>query len=284
MKNSEFGLQKKDLVYWILILVLVIITVLTIRLGDNSDVISYVGFGGTIASILLAIVALIYSFFQAATSINTTTVLQDSAKRIEDVTKKLDKVDDIKEITKQLESSLREMMEIKSNIIETSVSIEKGIHEVSQLGQALSQKIESKVIEVSNGDNSSDSITLEVSFTYLEFLLIYSLILASDNKREFNISKFSDFIYSKNGKSEEFRYFTKGEKADVKHRMLGFFDGVYFHYFYGGKLIFATGKYESMIVHSIDPRLEKKIIDEKEEALNETDLVLPVIDDISNIN
>lgn len=57
-------ITKKDLGYWILILVLAIITILTWRLGDNPDVIGYLGFGGTIASILLAVVALIYSFFR----------------------------------------------------------------------------------------------------------------------------------------------------------------------------------------------------------------------------
>lgn len=286
MKNLESKLQKKDLGYWILILALVIIMLLTTKLGDNSDVISYVGFGGTIASILLAIVALIYSFFQTAASGNTTAVLQDSAKRIEDVSKKLDKVDDIKEITKQLGSSLHELIEIKTNILETSASIEKGINEVGQLRQAFSQEIESKsnVIEVSKGNDSNDSIILKVSFTYLEFLLLYSLMLAKNNKTEFNMSKFSEFIYNKNGKSEKLRYFTKGEESDVKHRMLGYFDGVYFQYHYGGELIFATGTYESMMVHSIDSRIEKKIIDGKEEILNETDLFLPIIDDISNIN
>lgn len=64
MKFWKPVIEKKDMGYWIVILVLVLIGVLTVKLGDNPDVIDYLGFGGTIASILLAVVALIYSFFR----------------------------------------------------------------------------------------------------------------------------------------------------------------------------------------------------------------------------
>ncbi|QXE01743.1 hypothetical protein [Terribacillus sp. DMT04] len=61
VKNSR--IEKKDMGYWIVILVLIMVGQFTFFYGDKNDIVSHIGFGGTIVSILLAVVAIIYSFY-----------------------------------------------------------------------------------------------------------------------------------------------------------------------------------------------------------------------------
>lgn len=57
-------ITKKDMAYWLAIILLFTIFWVSSYLYEDIDTVSYISFSGTIVSIFLGIVAIIYSFFQ----------------------------------------------------------------------------------------------------------------------------------------------------------------------------------------------------------------------------
>lgn len=85
--------NKRDFFYIVGFLVLAIIFIVSGRLTvEDKDVVDYVGFAGTIVSILLAVIAIIYSFYQSSTYENSTQKLDITANKIEGITKELSEV------------------------------------------------------------------------------------------------------------------------------------------------------------------------------------------------
>ncbi|HDR4424675.1 TPA: hypothetical protein QCP92_000210 [Bacillus cereus] len=82
--------EKKDLAYWLIIIILFAVSTYTYKYSSNDDVITHWGFAGTIVSIILAIIAIVYTFFDNFTSKSSHQKLEESADRIKDITKKLD--------------------------------------------------------------------------------------------------------------------------------------------------------------------------------------------------
>ncbi|TGM88715.1 hypothetical protein [Leptospira licerasiae] len=66
---------KKDLVYWIIILIIILVHKATTDSLENLQLINYIGFSGTLVSIILALVAIIYSFYQSYQNTTITTNL-----------------------------------------------------------------------------------------------------------------------------------------------------------------------------------------------------------------
>jgi hypothetical protein len=104
---------KRDFYYIVTFLVLLLIFIFAGRLADNTQVVDYVGFAGTIVSILLAVIAIIYSFYQSSTYESATSKLDSSAQKIEIATTKLSNVS---ELEKVLEDFKMEVKEIRSGV------------------------------------------------------------------------------------------------------------------------------------------------------------------------
>ena len=68
--SGIFGqVGKKDLCYCIILLVFIIVACVTFWVGGKgNDIVSYLGFAGTITSIILAVVAIFYAFVQNVSS------------------------------------------------------------------------------------------------------------------------------------------------------------------------------------------------------------------------
>lgn len=273
-------ITKKDLGYWILILVLAIITILTWRLGDNPDVIGYLGFGGTIASILLAVVALIYSFFQTAASGNTTAILEDSAERIEVVTKSLERVDGIAEIAQKLEDSLFILESVNTNVKTATGIFEEGTKKFESLyAQKVNDSGFNKPTSSVQEESSELLSDLELMYkdndlTKIEFLILYSLLLVNKEKKVFNLKRFSIFFMSTNA---DF-YKSDIERSQFRIRMLGYFDAIALQYS-RNKLVKINGSFNDVKVYKYDTELEKLIL--KKAGSNYEGLILPTIDDIT---
>ncbi|WP_367888028.1 hypothetical protein [Bacillus wiedmannii] len=58
----------KDFIYWIIGLTILLIYFMTLKLTKNSEVVDYISFGGTLISIVLAIIAIIYAYQQGRQS------------------------------------------------------------------------------------------------------------------------------------------------------------------------------------------------------------------------
>ncbi|EOP00138.1 hypothetical protein [Bacillus cereus] len=117
--KTETGLhdwvQKKDLIYWLIIVMVCAISHYTYKYKDSEQLISHWSFGGTIVSIILAIIAIVYTFYDNFTSKSSVQQLENSAEKIKDITKKLDSnqlvnsSNKIEDISVQLESIMSNM-------------------------------------------------------------------------------------------------------------------------------------------------------------------------------
>ncbi|CAM4516448.1 hypothetical protein [Paenibacillus typhae] len=111
MKNTTREIiTKKDLFYWIVFLLITILLTTTLRLTPNAQVVDYFSFGGTLASILLAVVAMIYSFYQSFSMQSSSERLNDSVNKIEKSLDNLEEFDEgLQKITYEIGIAGREL-------------------------------------------------------------------------------------------------------------------------------------------------------------------------------
>lgn len=180
--------EKKDLAYWLIIIILFAVSTYTYKYSTNENVIAHWGFAGTIVSIILAIIAIVYTFFDNFTSKSSHQKLEESADRIKDITKKLDsnnlvdssnKIEEIGsklevitfKMDKQLESINNEINKMHNNTNQSFSQFNKKLD--SHLGLA-NQNTNNE----SKGKASPDSVDLEHFFyTYGEVTLWNKLSL-----------------------------------------------------------------------------------------------------------
>jgi hypothetical protein len=172
-ESKEKFPSKKDLYYIVSFLIVALVFVIAGRLADNIQVVDYVGFAGTIVSILLAVIAIIYSFYQSSTYANANSKLDSSADKIRDATEKLSNVSEIKSMMTEFKSevvSLKESMEdVKSKV----GKVDSGLSAIKQSfddGIMSSNKVQGEFTEgftqefFDNFVNSSSKITLAILF------------------------------------------------------------------------------------------------------------------------
>lgn len=91
MNDKLEMVEKKDLIYWLIIVSINLVWILTCRFGNNSTVLNYFSFAATTVSIILAVIAIIYSFYVSAQSMTINDKLVFAADRIEGVTNILER-------------------------------------------------------------------------------------------------------------------------------------------------------------------------------------------------
>ena len=89
-KTLTSWIEKKDLLYWLLLILLGSISLFTYQYKDATEVISHWGFAGTIVSIILAVIAIGFTLFQTLSSNLSSEKIAVSADKIEKVTNNLD--------------------------------------------------------------------------------------------------------------------------------------------------------------------------------------------------
>ncbi|MCP9277390.1 hypothetical protein [Bacillus wiedmannii] len=195
--------EKKDLAYWLIIIILFAVSTYTYKYSSNDDVITHWGFAGTIVSIILAIIAIVYTFFDNFTSKSSHQKLEESADRIKDITKKLDsnnlvdssnKIEEIgsklevitTKMDKQLESINNEINKMHDNTNQSFSQFNKKLD--SHLGLA-NQNTNNET----KGKTSPDSVDLEDLFytygkvTVWNNLSLISLGLLDNHNISFNM-------------------------------------------------------------------------------------------------
>ncbi|PFN08262.1 hypothetical protein [Bacillus cereus] len=154
--------EKKDLAYWLIIIILFAVSTYTYKYSTNENVIAHWGFAGTIVSIILAIIAIVYTFFDNFTSKSSHQKLEESADKIKDITKKLDSnslVDSsnkIGEISVQLEFIMNNM-DRKLKGINTELTSMKGMH--AQNYSDFFTKLEGIGIGINGKNDNEDETT-----------------------------------------------------------------------------------------------------------------------------
>lgn len=83
-KTENGKITKKDIIFGFIIFYLVTIIVLVFiwRAGDNQELINQISLGASISSILLALVAIIYAYFQTNNSSQQNTLVQQTLLKI----------------------------------------------------------------------------------------------------------------------------------------------------------------------------------------------------------
>jgi hypothetical protein len=121
MKLLE-SIAKKDLVYWIIILAVLLIVIATKFWGESEKIIDKFGFAATITSLILSVLAIIYSYVQ---SHDTSTMMQsvnDSINSLSNATEKIDNSTEKLEIIEKIAVTLGNMKEEICSTTENQVS------------------------------------------------------------------------------------------------------------------------------------------------------------------
>jgi hypothetical protein len=203
MREAKKFPDKKDFGYWILFLVIFNVFVITFRLGDNTSVVDYIGFAGTIMSLILAVIAIIYSFYQNSTYVNSTQKLESSADKIEEITKELAKAKELQKVLFDFKGEVTNINESIAGLREVVSTIQHGVNNTLQ-------SVEETRIELFGVINSSFSIEKE-EYNYdsdyfrkvvdnSSLLSIFTLGLVYKSARfgfEFDISEWSRFYLDK---------------------------------------------------------------------------------------
>lgn len=104
-------IEKKDLVYWVIIIGLIWI------LTSNMEIpLAKWSFASTISSIVLAVIAIIYSYEQNSASLTSIRLLEESAKKIGDASSKIEEIS-----IDQLFSILEAKIEVLNRSMDESI-------------------------------------------------------------------------------------------------------------------------------------------------------------------
>lgn len=185
--------------YWIIgILLFIIVLLLTKHYGADEETVSYIGFAGTLISIILAVIAIIYSFYQSSVYDNSTRSLNESSIRIKKLVKdvsisfnklssSIENINELKLITKSLENSIKVIEEV-------SCDIQGGVNETKEEIKYIKNKFtlfdntEKNTINSNQIIYSEDQIkNIMSSFVFVHRIVLCALYKAYIHKKEFNL-------------------------------------------------------------------------------------------------
>lgn len=190
-------IQKKDLVYWLIIII--IVSLLSSDIGQTKRlVLDNWAFAGTVVSIILAVIAILYTFDQSSTTVASTKKLEESANRVEDATKELENNNVsmvIADLEEKLEKIIKEMQHginenISSNIKSffntknDRLSVDKNIQILSE--EEWDKYLNSVLIE----DVEAEGMALIYSYFLFEKKLVYSDEVTKKWVKTFSDSEF----------------------------------------------------------------------------------------------
>lgn len=188
-KKSNINITKKDMAYWMFFLIIIGILWGSSHIYENKTFSEYVSFSGTVTSILLGLVAIIYSFFQSADNASTKESLQGVLNELKDVS------EDIKDHTDKVNKINKDMIEMSKSILDTSEkvsqmtgSINKSIYILNERLANVERKIEKTNMSIENlGKKSFQSGDWKITSDEINFKTANSKFIGLkelENKRE----------------------------------------------------------------------------------------------------
>lgn len=258
-------ITKKDLGYWILILVGIIVTILTVKLADNATAVDYIGFAGTITSILLAVVALMYSFYQNNAYESTTQQLESSSKKIKKAVKELDQVSELKEIVTEIRNESSSIAMSIKGLHETVGTVESVIHTVNSNLEDTRQDLfknfnfKSENSNVNNGFTDIKQLIANLNMT--AFTVLYTCYVAHDRNIQINTMKFTQLYMDE---------FWPGSKEDnMFDRLTVLVMGILFMFSEFGIFDFEYGS--RLTINQFNSEIGDEVMNRVNEILESTD-------------
>ncbi|MGG0284111.1 hypothetical protein ABEY41_03070 [Peribacillus butanolivorans] len=124
IKNLFFWIEKKDILYWLLIVCLGSISCLTFQYSGDKDALSHWSFAGTIVSIILAVVAIGFTLFQTLASNLSSEKIAISADKIEKASNGLN----VDELIKAGEI----ITNVSNDILSHNEKLQNQVHELNE--------------------------------------------------------------------------------------------------------------------------------------------------------
>jgi fumarate reductase subunit C len=206
MKNHI--IKKRDLYWCIAFLILIIVAIFTVKLGDNKNVVDYLGFAGTLIGIILAVAALIYAFYQNYAYQSSTSKLEEAAQKIEKVTEQLEKVNDLENIAQTvdvIDINIKHVYEyLQETMDQFSYDMNDRFNAVGSLYDNLNMSIQEMALskhqtisDNPDGENKikeshlMENLILNLPFNYI--LFIYYLLKLFQLDKYANLTKYSEW-------------------------------------------------------------------------------------------
>jgi hypothetical protein len=199
MKESKFP-KKKDLAYWLIFLIILCVFIFTHRLADNETAVGYIGFAGTIMSLILAVLAIIYSYYQSSTYESSIKKLESSAERIEVMTNDLSEVKEFKKMFGDFKEEVNEISNGIHNLKQVVDIIDFGIKDIkSSLYDKMNKKV-SKENQKTEGTDKEFSYNKNFfedavdNFTVFSSVVVVWLKKCHEHKVEFDNNDCTSFF------------------------------------------------------------------------------------------
>ncbi len=188
------------MVYIIIFMAFLILLLVFKQFEDVKSLIDFIGFTGTVAGIILAVVALIYAFLQANAFGNASSKLDDSAKRIEVLSKSLDKINSLDEISTKLNETQKTVNDSIHGLRESVSHFHAATNESfdklnNSIGNIVFPNIKSHPETLATiGTDSEEKIDQFIQFCDLPTLTTgYILVRCNEKKHTFNIYEYIDW-------------------------------------------------------------------------------------------
>lgn len=124
-KTSIFSwIEMKDVLYWLFMVCLVTIIVLTYKYSNNEAALNHWSFAGTIVSIILAVVAIGFTLFQTLASNLSSQKIEVAADKIEKASSGLD--------SSELEKAGKVINNVSENILNHNERLMNQVHKLNE--------------------------------------------------------------------------------------------------------------------------------------------------------
>lgn len=171
--------------YIISILLVIIILLLAVKWSENDDLIKYISFASTIASLLLAVLAIVYAYLSNSTFSKNITLINEVSSDLKSNT------DNLSRISEAIEKDIRKL----PGALE---GVDKKVGELPKLIVELSKKDDKKKVEVNNASDTELKIGTVDDFldasSYNGLLALYGISTAATNKIPISIDNFCEHL------------------------------------------------------------------------------------------
>ena len=166
--------------YIIAILVTIIIFLIVNNFGNNTELVGYVSFAVTIASIFLAVISIIYAFYSNNQLSQTLGKLDNSSQSLEKTAHSLDSSSQkVSNISEQLSSEIQKLTETINSIPKSIESMGEKVDKITLLFQETPNPTKNY-----GKENVSEKIKLMNNLVYGGLLALYIAFLSQKQKKE----------------------------------------------------------------------------------------------------
>lgn len=137
--NKEF-IEKKDMFYWIVMLVASLVLTFVWRAGDQSTLVNQISLVGSVSSILLALIAIGYAFFQTNDAGNENKLMLQTLHNIREEVQQLEEINESLGNVKGEFTDFKESTQNNNNQIMRSLDFLKENLNIDFIFQILKEK------------------------------------------------------------------------------------------------------------------------------------------------